>query len=135
MVENDLLQTYQSRISEGLGEDFFLRKMRSLKDSIEEIGGWIAQRGTVSRCVLENIEWEQHEKEQRLGTLSSTYAAERVVLIQGIDSLCKERRSELVQSVKDTIQLRKEARQKLEEYEGTVQLFRVASMKGSCADD
>lgn len=135
MVDTELLKTYHFQLSEGLGEEFFLHRMRSLKDSIDEIGSWIEQRGNVSRFVLDEIEREKHEKAQRLETLSISYAAERVAIIQGIDSLCKERRAELVRNVQDTVQLRKETRQKIEEYEGMVQLFRGMSIKKSGLDD
>jgi hypothetical protein len=106
-----------------LGEEFFFERMKTLRDSVDERRFQIRKRRIVSAHVLREIEQDKRDRERRLNSLTAAYSAERMALLKSIDSLQKEARSEEIRRMRDIAQWSKEAREKLEEYQGMEQLF------------
>lgn len=106
-----------------LGEEFFEGRARILRESVLEREHHIHMREEIHHRVLHEIEQERWVRERRLQMLPPSYAAERTTLMRQVDGLNREARGELVRFQKDVAQWSKEARDKLEEYEGMAQLF------------
>ena len=106
-----------------LGEEFFEGRVRILRESVEERLSQIDRRQRVHAQILSEIDRERDDNERRLRMFPYKESAVRTTLMRQVDSLGKEARSELRAFVKDAAQLSREAREKLEEYEGMVQLF------------
>ena len=127
MEEYEALARYASDRPD-LGEDFFLGRMRSVRESVEERELRIRQRDEISRQNVAEIDAERVAKEGRLRLLAASYAQERNTLSNSIDSLRREERSERLSRLKDVAAWEREKRDKLEEYEGVSQLFRAMAV-------
>jgi hypothetical protein len=122
------METYSSLLEyayqdDRLGEEFFLGRLRSLKESISEREFQMREREEISRRVLSQIEEEAQERAHRLKMLPMSYASERAFLSKTIESLEREKRQELLRRTRDMSMFSRELREKLEEYEGMKQLF------------
>ena len=113
---------YPTRLGE-LDEPFFLERMRSIRESIEERELRIRQRDRISVTNLSEIGAERQAKETRLRLLPAPYQSERVALSGSVDALNKETRAERLSRLKDTAVWEKEKREKLEEYVAVAQIF------------
>ena len=134
------METYSSLLEyaykdDRLGEEFFVGRLRSLKESISEREFQMREREEVSEHILSQIEEEAQERAHRLKMLPMSYASERALLSKAIESLQHEKRQELVRRTRDISMFSKELREKLEEYEGMKQLFSALTVTKKSQSD
>ncbi|MEW5983717.1 MAG: hypothetical protein AB1806_15295 [Acidobacteriota bacterium] len=113
---------------ERFGEEFFEGRVRILRESVEERLSQMKHRERVHVQILDEIGRERDDRERRLRMFPYTESAVRTTLMRQVDSLGKEARSELRAFAKDTAQLGHDAREKLEEYEGMLELFNALAV-------